>query len=248
MTVTLDVVIPVYNEGRLIARVLNAFARDVRTELRVLLAYDHDDDDTLPGVRRLRLPFVVTPVKNEGRGVHAAVTTAFRVASAPFVLVWPADDDYNTTRVDFMLERARSGSEIVCASRFMRGGRMVGAPILKALIVRLSALALHQVARLPTHDPSNGMRLFSLRVLRSIPLESTVGFTYSIELLVKCHRLHWAICELPFEWHERETGQSRFRVLRWLPAYFVWFRYAFATTFLRRGPETVGLRTGAEIG
>jgi dolichol-phosphate mannosyltransferase len=30
-------------------------------------------------------------------------------------------------------------------------------------------------------------------------------------------------------------------VLQWLPAYLRWFRYAFATTFLRRPPETVVL-------
>ncbi len=241
MSGDLDIVIPVFNEGRGIAKVLGALARDVRAEARVLLAYDHDDDDTLPVLRGLDLRFPIQPVKNEGRGVHAAVTTAFRSATAPFVLVWPADDDYNTGRVSAMLEMGQDGCEIVCASRFMRGGRMVGAPPLKALIVRSSAFVLHHLARLPTHDPSNGLRLFSLRLLRAVPLESTAGFTYSIELLVKCHRLGWRICEVPVEWHERTTGQSRFRVLRWLPAYFVWCRYAFATTFLRRGPETVRL-------
>jgi dolichol-phosphate mannosyltransferase len=60
--------------------------------------------------------------------------------------------------------------------------------------------------------------------------------------LVKTHRLRWPICEVPFEWHERKAGKSRFRVLQWLPAYFVWFRYAFATVLLRRGPQSVRVR------
>jgi hypothetical protein len=30
--------------------------------------------------------------------------------------------------------------------------------------------------------------------------------------------------------------------LQWLPAYFVWFRYAFATALLRRGPHSVRLQ------
>ena len=246
MTASLDVVIPVYNEGHSIANVLHAFERDVRADTRILIAYDRDDDDTLPALRALALSFPVVPVKNLGRGVHAAVTTAFRAVTAPYVLVWPADDDYNTGRVDAMLELARSGCEIVCGSRFMRGGRMQGAPILKAIIVRASATVLHLLARLPTHDPSNGLRLFSLRVIRSVPLESTSGFTYSIELLVKVHRLRWPVCELPFDWQERKHGRSRFRLLGWLPAYFVWFRYAFATTYLRRGPASVRMGAGGE--
>ena len=49
-----------------------------------------------------------------------------------------------------------------------------------------------------------------------------MGFAYSIELLVKAHRLGWPIAEVPFLWHERKAGQSRFRTLRWLPAYLRW--------------------------
>ena len=171
-----------------------------------------------------------------------AVKTAFRVSSAPAVLTYPADDDYNAPRIDVLYARFRSGCDIVAASRFMRGGTMRGSPILKTVLVRAAALALYHFARLPTHDPSNGLRLFSRRVLEGIPIESRVGFTYSIELLVKAHRLAWKICEVPAEWHERKRGASRFRLLRWLPAYLVWFRYAFATTYLRRGPATVRTR------
>jgi dolichol-phosphate mannosyltransferase len=239
----LDIIIPVYNEGRNIVAVLDSLGRSVKTSFRVLLCYDHDDDDTLPALAAYRpAGFEIELVKNRGRGVFGAVTTGFAASTAPAVLMFPADDDYNAPRLDAMVERFRSGCEIVAASRFTTGGRMVGCPPLKAALVRGSAFVLRHLARLPTSDPSNGFRLFSRHVIRSIPLESTQGFTYSIELLVKCHRLGWAIGEVPVEWYERKAGQSRFRVLRWLPAYFRWFRYAFATTWLRRGPQTVARR------
>jgi dolichol-phosphate mannosyltransferase len=35
--------------------------------------------------------------------------------------------------------------------------------------------------------------------------------------------------------------------LKWLPAYLRWYRYAFATTFLRRSPATVALKTQREL-
>ena len=184
-------------------------------------------------------------VKNRGKGALGAILTGFEESRAPSVLMFPADDDYNAPNLDRMVEKAREGCEIVAASRFIPGGCMVGCPWLKATLVRTSAWVLHHVARVPTHDPSNGFRLFSRRVLESIPIESTVGFAYSIELLVKCHRLGWKIGEVPVSWYERKAGQSRFRVLRWLPQYLRWFFYAFATTFLRRGPSSVALKDGA---
>ncbi len=81
-----------------------------------------------------------------------------------------------------------------------------------------------------------------------IAIESDQGFCYSIELLVKCHRLGWRIGEVPAQWFERAHGSSRFRVIRWLPAYLRWYRYAFATTYLRRSPQSVPLKRAAGAG
>jgi hypothetical protein len=141
-----------------------------------------------------------------------------------------------------MVALARGGCDIVCASRFMPGGAMIGCPWLKAVLVRSANFTLRHVARLPTTDASNGFRMFSRRVIDRIEVESQVGFCYSIELLVKAHRLGWTVAEVPVTWIERQSGESRFRVLKWLPAYLRWYGYAFATTFLRRPPRTVALK------
>lgn len=252
MSAALDIVIPVYNEGSNIVSVLRALADAVKTPARVLICYDMPEDDTLPAIRanpdaHRGLP--VDFVRNPGRGAHAAVMAGFAASTAPLVVVYPADDDFNTGIVDRMVELARpdrdTRCDIVCASRFMPGGTMQGCPWLKAVLVRMAAFTLHHVARLPTHDATSGFRLFSRRVVERIAVESGQGFCYSIELLVKVHRLGWRIGEVPALWFERKHGASRFRVLKWLPAYLRWYGYAFATTMLRRPASTVALRPAA---
>jgi glycosyltransferase involved in cell wall biosynthesis len=239
----LDIVIPVYNEGANIMATLRAIVRGVKTPSRVLICYDKDDDDTLPAITNNRGALGILPVefvRNHGRGAHGAVLTGFAASDAPFVLVYPADDDYNAEILDSMVEKAATGCDIVCASRFMAGGSMHGCPWLKALLVRAANFTLYYVARLPTHDASNGFRLFSRRAIEEIPIESVRGFCYSIELLVKCHRLGWRIGEVPARWFQRAHGASRFQVIKWLPDYLRWYNYAFATTYLRRREESVG--------
>jgi dolichol-phosphate mannosyltransferase len=245
MMVELDIVIPVYNEGRNIAATLAALARSVTTPTRVLICYDRPDDDTLPAIRnnpQAHAGLALELVRNAGRGAHGAVMTGFAASTAPFVLMYPADDDVNAPMLDRMVELARAGSDIVCASRFMPDGAMVGCPMLKAVLVRSANFTLRHVARLPTTDASNGFRMFSRRVIDRIAVESDQGFCYSIELLVKAHRLGWSIAEVPVRWFERRHGASRFQVIKWLPAYLRWYGYAFATTFLRRPPNTVTLK------
>jgi dolichol-phosphate mannosyltransferase len=245
MTPELDIVIPVYNEGRNIVATLAALKRSVTTPARVLICYDHAEDDTLPAIRanaHAHAGLAVEFVRNRGRGAHAAVMAGFAASTAPFVLMYPADDDTNAAMLDRMVALARAGCDIVCASRFMPGGAMVGCPLLKAALVRSANFTLRHVARLPTTDASNGFRMFSRRVVERIPVESEAGFCYSIELLVKAHRLGWRIAEVPVRWFERRHGASRFQVIKWLPAYLRWYAYAFATTFLRRPPHTVTLK------
>jgi dolichol-phosphate mannosyltransferase len=244
----LDIVIPVYNEGSNIVPTLRAISRLVKSSNRVLICYDREDDDTLPAINSNRGEFnklEIMFVRNHSRGAHGAVLTGFATSDAPFVLVFPADDDYNAGILDFMVAEAARGCDIVCASRFMEGGRMIGCPWLKAFLVRAANFTLYHLARLPTHDASNGFRLFSRRTIDGIAIESDRGFCYSIELLVKCHRLGWRIGEVPARWFQRAHGASRFQVIKWLPSYLRWYLYAFATTYLRRPAESVPRKQAA---
>jgi glycosyltransferase involved in cell wall biosynthesis len=245
MQPSLDIVIPVYQEGGNIARTLAALATAVKTPARVLICYDSPDDDTLPAIEQNRHRFAELPialVRNGGIAAHGAIMSGFAASTAPFVIVYPADDDYNAGILDAMAAKAEQGAAIVCASRFIPGGGMVGCPWLKAIVMRTANWTLFHLACLPTRDASNGFRLFARRVIERIPVESERGFCFSIELLVKCHRLGWPVAEVPARWFERRYGTSRFRVLQWAPDYLRWYFYAFATTLLRRPAATVRLR------
>ena len=230
----IDILIPVYNEGENILSLLDAFDREVQTPIRILICFDQDDDTTLKVLGSIHSRFEIIPVKNEGQLAHGAVTTGFRYSEAPAVISYMADDNYNAGLIDRMVELFWEGNEIVCASRFVSGGSMVGCRWQKAFLVRAVAFSLHYIGRLPVHDPTNSFRLFSRRLLEQIHIESSEGFTYSIEILAKCHRLGWKIAEIPAQWFERTKGNSRFLVFQWAPAYLRWYFYIFATSFLRK--------------
>jgi len=225
----IDVVIPVYNEAENILHVLQAFDREVQSPIRILICYDRDDDDTLPALHLVDYRFEICLVKNKRQSVHGAVMTGFEFSDAPAVISYMADDDYNAGLIDRMAGMFWQGNEIVCASRFIHGGSMVGCPQPKSTSVRFASFSLHHLAGLPIHDATNAFRLFSRRLLQQVRIESTRGFSYSLELLAKCHRLGWKMEEIPAMWQKRRIGKSRFRILQWAPDYLRWYFYIFAS-------------------
>ena len=218
---------------------MRSLANGVRIQFRVLICYDFDEDSTLSAIQENGSQGVnIKFVKSNGIGPHAAVMSGFSQSQAPYVLVLPADDSYNASLIDTMVDIASTGSDVVCASRFMPGGTFVGCTLFKFALVRLAAFSLYKLGRLPTRDGTNGFRLFSRRLLEAVTIESSQGFTYSIELLAKCHRLNWTISEIPAKWHERGSGSSRFRLFRWIPSYLIWYFYVFKTSWLSIGPAS----------
>lgn len=229
-TTPLDILIPVYDEGDNILQVIDHLRKEVTTPFRLLICYDYDQDTTLSELKKYQHldKIDLCLVKNQKKGVLEAILTGIQKTTSPAVLIFPADDTYNAGIIDKMVHEFNEGFDIVCASRFMPGGKMEGCPWLKSILVRGAAFTLYHLAHLPSHDATNGFRLFSRRVLEQFTIETPQGWAFSLELLVKTHRYGWKITEVPALWYERTTnGKSRFRVFKWLPSYLRWYFYAF---------------------
>lgn len=224
-----DFLMPVYNEGENIARALEEIDRKVPLAKRVLVIYDFDEDTTLPALRELapRYPYVEALRNTLGRGVLNAIRAGIAAAKAEVVVVTMADLSDDIAVVPRMVRLIRDeGYDVVCASRYMRGGRQVGGPRLKGFLSRWAGLSLYWLGGLPVHDATNAFRAYRRPVLQSIPIESTGGFEYSLELTAKAHAAGRRVTEVPSTWHDRTAGESRFRLRAWLPRYLRWYFYS----------------------
>jgi dolichol-phosphate mannosyltransferase len=64
-------------------------------------------------------------------------------------------------------------------------------------------------------------------MVRSFTIESRGGFELNLELTVKAFLAGYRIAEVPSTWRDRTSGESRFRLWKWLPLYLHWYFYAF---------------------
>lgn len=232
-----DFVMPVYNEGEQIGRALEEIYSHVPMLKRVLVVYDFDEDNTVPAVRALAPRFPgVELVKNDlGRGVLNAVRSGIAATTAEVVIITMADLSDDLGNVPQMVRLIRDhGFDIVCASRYMRGGRQIGGPRLKRFLSRTAGVTLHWLTRLPTHDATNAFRAYRRQVLLETPIESQGGFEYSLEITAKAYAAGRRVTEIPTTWRDRSAGQSRFKLRAWLPHYLRWYIYALT----HRPPRT----------
>ncbi len=225
--VPLGIIIPVYNEAENIGKTLSTVEALVKTPHRIYIVYDFDEDNTVPVAREfLKNGVLLEFVKNPVRGVVSAIRTGLSGAGEDYLLVTMADlsDDYAV--VDRMCKLMADGYDVVCGSRYMKGGKQIGGPLIKKTLSRMAGVSLKFLAGLPTHDITNSFKLYRRSMFDSLEIESDGGFEIGMEIVVKAHAAGFRVTEVPSVWTDREEGKSRFKILRWAPKYLRWYLYA----------------------
>lgn len=232
---SLQIVIPVYNEGRNIEKTLAEIESKITTPHSILLAYDFDEDSTIPAVNEIIREQNATNIflirNHYGKGVLNAIRTGFDATKDGVVLVVMADSSDDLSVVDTMFEKMNQGYDIVCGSRYMKGGKQIGGPIIKGLLSRLAGVSLHLITGIPTHDITNSFKMYRRAVLDDMKIESLGGFEIGMEIVIKAFFKGYKITEIPSTWRDRTAGESRFRLLKWLPAYIRWYLHAIREQF-----------------
>ena len=232
----LDIVVPVYNEHKGILRLFEEIEREIKIPKRVLVVYDFIEDTTVPVVKQYEedYSFKIDLILNTiGPGALNAIKMGMQVATEEMILVMMADSSDKLDVVDSMCDMMDRGYDLVCGSRYMKGGKQTGGPFLKGLFSRVAGLTLHILTRIPTHDCTNSFKLYRRSMLQGINIESNGGFEIGLEILVKAYVAGYKIGEVPSEWFDREDGQSNFHMWKWMPSYLHWYFYCIKNTWFK---------------
>ena len=234
----LDILIPVFNESEIIIRTIKNISSTVKSDYRILICYDYEEDLTLKIIKE-NFPnnTKIILVKNFSSGFNTAIISGFQNSYARAVIIFMADDHINHNLINLCYEKFVEGYDVVCPSRFIKNGKMIGNPFLKGVLTRLVSFFLFNFASFPIKDSTNSFRLFSKKLIDNIQIESKKGFTLSLELTAKAHRLGYKITEVPTIWKERNKGKSRFKLFSFIPPYLKWFFYIIATSFFRKNEK-----------
>lgn len=227
-------VIPAYNEVENVPRLLADLAPVARRlGARVIFVDDGSRDGTADEIRRhagdLHLA-IVTHSVNRGLGtaINSGIRAALREASDEDAIVTlEADTTSDLGDLPRMLELFEGGAEVVLASVYAPGGRIVGVARWRLAASRAVSNAFRLIGGLrELHTLSSLYRVYRAGTLRRAAdtygylLVREPGFAANVELLLKLYNAGASVAEVPTvnDWTTRR-GESKMRLKPTVAAY-----------------------------
>ncbi len=225
---TLSVVIPAFNEERVIGTLLGqvrAVPLDrIGVATEIVVVDDCSTDRTgeiaaaVPGVTLIRQP------RNGGKG--AAVREGIARAAGDYLIIQDADLEYDPQDYLPMMDAILAGrGDVVYGSRYLGKGRHAG----QSWAAYLGGRSLSLVCRATTGtyltDTVTALKLFPRALLPSLALE-TRGFETDHEITAKVLARGLRIVEVPVSYHPRSKAAGKKIGLRdWFIGTRTFWRY-----------------------
>ncbi len=208
----LTVIIPVYNERRTIARVLDrVLAVNLPCEREILVVDDGSTDGSRDILRQYARqdPRIHLLVHRRNRGKGHALRTAIREATGDWILIQDADLEYDPADWAALLLPAREGiADAVYGSRFLTG-RYRRAMYFWHTIANTIVTTLSNVLNdLNLTDVMTCYKLVRTDILKTIKIRSS-GFSIEPELTAKLARWGARIYEVPISYQGRSYAEGK---------------------------------------
>jgi len=205
---TVSLVIPVRNEARNIAWVLEQIADDVD---EIVLVDGHSTDATLITARRYRPDVKV--VAQEGAGKGSALRTGFLAATGDIIVMMDADGSMAPQEIRHYLHFLHNGYDFVKGSRFTGGGGSLDITRFRRLGNRFLLTVFNTLYDADLTDLCYGFCAFHRRYLDALALTAT-GFEIEAEMTVRAMQAGLRIAEVPSLEMPRRSGKSNLRAIR----------------------------------
>lgn len=206
---TIAVLIPCYNEGMIIARVV----QDFRAQLpdADIYVYDNNSTDNTRD-EATRAGAIVRSESRQGKG--NVVRAMFSQVDADVYVMVDGDGTYPAAKVRDLIQPVTEGhADMVIGTRLhSKSGSTF--KLLNYVGNRLFLFLLRTVFRVRVTDLLSGYRAFNRRVVKSLPIISR-GFEIETELTIKGLQRRYRMVEVPVTLASRPEGsKSKIKIFR----------------------------------
>ncbi|MDR0522169.1 MAG: polyprenol monophosphomannose synthase [Planctomycetaceae bacterium] len=194
-------------------------------EADILVVDDSSPDGTADWVReRIKSESRLKLLQRPGKmGLGSAILAAMDYAETggyDFFINLDADGSHPPRFLPAMLNKAKEGFDVVIGSRYVPGGKIRGWSLPRKMMSRTINFYARWVLGLKTRDNSGSFRCCRVALLRKWDRTAIIaaGYAFLEEMLFRLKKLGAAFAEIPIEFEERRSGQSKLNIREALSA------------------------------
>lgn len=208
---SLSVVIPVYNEERTVAQVIERVRQsDVDLDLEMVVVDDHSTDGTWTRLQELSRAGDIRAFRHpENRGKGAALRTGFSKVRGDLVIVQDADLEYDPDEYPRLVAPILEGkADVVFGSRFAGGGPHRVLYFWHYVGNRFLTLISNCFTNLNLSDMETCYKVFRREVLAAVSIEED-RFGFEPEITAKIAHLGCRIYEVGISYSGRTYEEGK---------------------------------------
>ena len=228
----ISVIIPAYNEEANLSSLLDSLVelrKKQNWSCEIIVVNDNSKDRTpvIADEYSKKYAFIKTiHRKKRKNGMGYALIEGTKHAKGEFV-IWTMGDKSDDINVcPKMIEKLKSGYDLVFGSRYMKGGSKGDLDLFKASLSSGYTLLCRIIFGIPVHDITNAFRCFRREVFNNISLIAG-EFATSPEFAIKAHLAGFKLGEVPTKHKDRIAGKAKFKMLKMSISYISLLKYRF---------------------
>lgn len=231
---TVSIILPTYNESQNIIQILKSIEEHIPKNLlaQTIIVDDNSPDGTGKIVddylhfKKIANNTIKVIHRTTKSGLASAILKGIQNATGDIIVVMDSDFSHPPQIIPKMLESLKKyRSDIVIASRYVKGGSIEHWTLKRKLMSRLATIIAKSSLGVKVNDPMSGFFLFRKNLLGDLHFDA-LGYKILLEILVKTKGAK--ISEVPYTFSNRKFGSSKLGtkiILDYLKSVFKLYRY-----------------------
>src|SRR3712207_3379912 len=214
----LSIVLPTYNESQNIVRMLDSIAETLSpyTTTEIIVVDDNSPDGTaeiaslhaknISNANKSKLQVEI--IRRERKlGLSSAIVAGVQSATGDLLVIMDGDFSHPPQVIPSIIEALQdSDCVIVVASRYIKGGSIIGWPFKRRLMSKGATKIAQYGLGIEVKDPVSGFFAFRRDIIDGVKFDA-IGYKMLLEILVKTKGAR--VKEVPYTFTNRRTGTSK---------------------------------------
>lgn len=212
----LSIIVPTYNESQNIVRMLDSIAETLSPYKgsEIIVVDDNSPDGTaemakshakiISTKKKIRIEIIN---RNGKFGLSSAIIKGVQYASGDFLVIMDGDFSHPPQVIPSIIQALQdSNYDIVIASRYVKGGSIIGWPFKRRLMSKGATKIAQYGLGIDVKDPVSGFFAFRRDIISGLKFDA-IGYKMLLEILVKTKGAR--VKEIPYTFTNRTIGASK---------------------------------------